>query len=192
MRAIVIGATGTIGTAVTEALTHRGHVVVPASRTGAHPVDLTSLSTVDDLFTATGPVDAVVCCAASGALVPVHTGTDEEFTAGLHGKLLGQVLLVRHALPHLASGGSVTLTTGAIPVGTPGSGFGALTNAGLDAFVAAAAVELPRGIRLNAVSPGWVRGTPGAPATATPAEEVASAYVTAAEDPRLTGQTLTP
>jgi NAD(P)-dependent dehydrogenase (short-subunit alcohol dehydrogenase family) len=146
---------------------------------------------VDALFTALGPVDAVVCCAAGGALVPVHSGTDEEFTAGLHGKLLGQVLLVRHALPHLTHGGSTTLATGTIPDGAPGSAFGALTNAGLAAFVRAAAPELPHGIRLNAVSPGWVRGTPGVPPTATPAARVAEAYATTVEDPHRTGRIVT-
>jgi NAD(P)-dependent dehydrogenase (short-subunit alcohol dehydrogenase family) len=52
-------------------------------------------------------------------------------------------------------------------------------NSGLEAFVSAAAVEMPRGIRLNAISPGWVRETLADlgmdPSGGTPAAEVARA-----------------
>jgi NAD(P)-dependent dehydrogenase (short-subunit alcohol dehydrogenase family) len=66
-----------------------------------------------------------------------------------------------------------------------GAAVGALVNAGLDAFVRAVAPEMPRGIRVNAVSPGWVRegleqlGMDAA--DGTPAAAVARAYVDAVE-----------
>ena len=102
--------------------------------------------------------------------------------------------LARTAIRHLRDGGSITLTSGQIPEATPGSAGGALVNAGLEAFVQAAAVELPRGLRLNVVSPGWVReslvelGMDGA--GGTPASVVAAAYVEAVEG-SMQGQVLT-
>ncbi len=190
----MIGATGTIGAAVAAALNARGHEVVPASREGAVRVDLERPESVDALFAAVPGIDAVVCCAAGGALVPVDAGTDEEFTRGLRGKLLGQVLLLRRAVRHLPDGGSVTLTSGTFPGPTRGSAFGALTNTGLEAFVGAAAAELPRGLRVNVVSPGWVRETLLAlgEAGGTPVAEVARAYVAAVEDGGVTGRALVP
>ncbi|AXB47800.1 SDR family oxidoreductase [Amycolatopsis albispora] len=177
MRVAVIGATGTIGTAVTAALRDRGYDVVPVSRTSSSPVDI---ARPEGLFATAGPLDAVLCCAASGALVPIDSGTDEEFFTGLETKLLGQVRLLRRAVEHLPDGGSVTLTSGTFEEPTPGSSFGALTNSGLEAFVAAAAAELPRGLRVNVVSPGWVRD----------ATTVVPHYLRALEDVTLTGQTL--
>jgi NAD(P)-dependent dehydrogenase (short-subunit alcohol dehydrogenase family) len=60
-----------------------------------------------------------------------------------------------------------------------------MVNAGLEAFVRAAAQDLGRGLRINAVSPGWVAETMAAlgmePAQGTPAAEVAGAYVSAVE-----------
>ena len=57
----------------------------------------------------------------------------------------------------------------------------------------AAAQELPRGLRINAVAPGWVRETLLAlkmdPAPGVPAVEVAQTYVKAVEG-KMTGQTL--
>ncbi|MER6670043.1 hypothetical protein ABT256_36175 [Amycolatopsis japonica] len=47
----------------------------------------------------------------------------------MRGKLLGQVFLLRHTIPHLPDGGSVTLTAGRIPETLRGSAFGVLTNA---------------------------------------------------------------
>lgn len=76
-----------------------------------------------------------------------------------------------------------------------GSAFGVLTNAGLEAFVAAAARELPRGLRVNAVSPGWVSETLaalGEPEGGTPAADVARSYVETVENTELTGRTLVP
>jgi len=134
------------------------------------------------LLAAVTGVDAVVCCAANAPLTPL---TDARFLPNLRGKLLGQVELMQHAAEHLRDGGSVTITSGRIPEATPGSAGGALVNAGLDAFVAAAAVELPRGLRLNAVSPGWVRESLEQlgmdPRDGTPASVVARAYVEAVE-----------
>jgi NAD(P)-dependent dehydrogenase (short-subunit alcohol dehydrogenase family) len=181
MNVIVVGATGTIGREVAGALEPR-HDVVRASRTGNPRVDLTDLGSIGALAGALSDADAVVCCAASAPLTPLD---DEGFFPSLQGKLLGQVELARTATRHLRDGGSITLTSGQIPEATPGSAGGALVNAGLEAFVQAAAGELSRGVRLNVVSPGWVReslvelgmdGTGG-----TPVSVVAAAYVEAVE-----------
>jgi NAD(P)-dependent dehydrogenase (short-subunit alcohol dehydrogenase family) len=193
VRVIVIGATGTIGRAVADALGAR-HDVARASRRGPVRVDVGDPASIDALFAEVGHVDAVVCCAASGGMTPLDAPSDEAFWAGLDGKLIGQVNLVRHALPHVRDGGSVTLTSGRFPAPVPGSSLGYLVNAGLEAFVHAAAVETPRGVRLNAVSPGWVRETlvdlGMDPAAGSPVADVARTYVDAVEG-TAHGRTLT-
>jgi NAD(P)-dependent dehydrogenase (short-subunit alcohol dehydrogenase family) len=71
----------------------------------------------------------------------------------------------------------VTLTGGTFAEPLPGGSLGALVNGGLEGFVTNAAAELPRGLRLNLVAPGWIResllaaGLDGA--GGTPAAEVA-------------------
>jgi NAD(P)-dependent dehydrogenase (short-subunit alcohol dehydrogenase family) len=182
---IVIGAGGTVGAAVAGALEAHGHRVVRASRRGPARVDLTEPATIDALLAAHGPVDAVVCCAASGGTAPVAGSTDAAFFSGLDGKLTGQVELVRRALPQLRDGGSITLTSGTIPDTLRDAALGRLINAGIEAFVPAAARELPRGVRLNTVSPGWIRETLISldmdPAPGTPLDEVAVCYLEAVE-----------
>ncbi|MDT0309699.1 short chain dehydrogenase [Streptomyces sp. DSM 44917] len=179
MKVIVIGATGTLGRAVVRALEPR-HEVVGASRGGPVAVDLERPATLDALFATVPGADAVVCCAASGPLVPLETVSDEEFAAGLGGKLLGQAALVRRAARHLNDGGSITLTGGTFSEPLAGGSLGALVNGGLEGFVRNAAAELPRGLRLNLVSPGWISETLeslGAdPVGGTPAADVARAY----------------
>lgn len=181
MKIVVIGATGTVGAAVAAALQDR-HEVVRASRRGAPSVDMADPESIAALLAAAGPVDAVVCCAASARMAPIDA-PDEAFLHGLQSKLLGQVALLRLALPRLRDGGSVTLTAGTFDPPMAGAAFGALVNAGLEAFTRAAALELPRGLRVNAVSPGWVRETLRAMGRdgGTPAAEVARAYVEAVE-----------
>ncbi|MBM7784001.1 Rossmann-fold NAD(P)-binding domain-containing protein [Tenggerimyces flavus] len=83
----------------------------------------------------------------------------------------------------------------AIPEATPGGSIGALVNAGLDAFVQAATLDLTRGIRLNAVCPGRVRETLVVlgmdPSAGTPAADAACAYVEAVEG-TMQGQSIIP
>ncbi|MDH5640143.1 MAG: short chain dehydrogenase, partial [Nitrospira sp.] len=70
-----------------------------------------------------------------------------------------------------------------------------LVNAGLEGFVRAAALELPREMRINVVSPPWVTETLVArkmdPSTGLPAATVAQSYVASVEG-SFTGQMLDP
>jgi NAD(P)-dependent dehydrogenase (short-subunit alcohol dehydrogenase family) len=191
MRVVVVGASGTIGSEVARALETR-HEVVRVSRNGDPRVDLAAPESIAALFRSVRELDALVCCAASAPLTPL---TDAGFMASMQSKLFGQVELVRQAVEHLRDGGSITLTSGRIPEATPGSAGGALVNAGLEAFVKAAADELPRRLRLNAVSPGWVRESllrlELDPSAGVPAAEVARAYVEVVEG-TAQGQTIRP
>ncbi|MEU4345409.1 short chain dehydrogenase [Nocardia sp. NPDC023852] len=184
MRVLVIGASGTLGSAVATAL-EGAHQVIRASRNGPVQVDVSDPSSMDALFAELPYLDAVICCAASGPLVDLATVTDDEIVAGIQGKLLGQVALARRALRHLRDGGSITLTGGTFVAPFPGASLGALINSGLEGFVRNAAAELPRGLRINLISPGWIRETLvrlGMDATpGTPVAEVADAYVRAVE-----------
>ncbi|MEU5877871.1 short chain dehydrogenase [Spirillospora sp. NPDC047279] len=194
MRVIVIGATGTVGRAVVSAL-EPAHEVVRASRRGPVGVDLGNPSSLDALFAAVPDPHAVICCAASGPLVSLESVTDQEFAEGLQGKLLGQVALARRAVHHLRDGGSIVLTGGTFAAPLAGGSLGALVNAGLEGFVRNAAAELPRGLRINVISPGWIRetlehlGMDGS--NGTPVADVAKAYVEAIEG-GAQGQTIVP
>jgi NAD(P)-dependent dehydrogenase (short-subunit alcohol dehydrogenase family) len=67
---------------------------------------------------------------------------------------MGQVNLAQIGRDHLNDCGSITLITGILgeqPIRTGSSA--SMVNGALEAFVRAAAIELPRGIRINAVSP---------------------------------------
>jgi NAD(P)-dependent dehydrogenase (short-subunit alcohol dehydrogenase family) len=80
--------------------------------------------------------------------------TAEQFNVGLQDKLLGQVRLVLQGQRHVNDGGSFTLTAGVLAIEPILNGANASpVNAALEAFAAAAAIELPRGIRINTISP---------------------------------------
>jgi NAD(P)-dependent dehydrogenase (short-subunit alcohol dehydrogenase family) len=120
--------------------------------------------------------------------------TEAEFAIGLKDKLMGQVNLVLIGRDFVNDGGSFTLTSGVLSHDPIRLGAGAsLVNGALDSFVRAAAIELPRGLRINAISPGvleeslptygpYFRGH-----DAVPGSRVANAYVKSVEG-ALTGQ----
>jgi NAD(P)-dependent dehydrogenase (short-subunit alcohol dehydrogenase family) len=152
VRILVVGASGTLGRAVTTAL-GADHEIVAASRSGPHPVDLTDPASIDTLYGAVGTVDAVVSCAGHTPFKPLADLSLDDFRAGLADKLLGQVELVRLGIAHVADGGSFTLVSGVTaddPIVT--GAVAAAANGALHGFVRSAAIELPRGLRVNAVS----------------------------------------
>src|SRR5689334_15270157 len=180
MRILIIGATGTIGEAVATALA--SHDLVLASHTkSAERVDITDPASIRALLERVGTVDAIVGVAGSGAWKPLAELTDADFARSLRDKLMGQVNLVRFGFASVRDGGSITVTSGVLaqqPM--PGSAAISLVNAGLEGFGRAAALEAPRRIRVNVVSPPWVTETLKAMGLPTdgglPAAAVARAY----------------
>jgi NAD(P)-dependent dehydrogenase (short-subunit alcohol dehydrogenase family) len=183
MKVIVIGGTGTIGDPVADALAAGGHDVVRVARSsGDVRVDITSPRSIEEMYGAVGRFDALVSCAGSGAWKPLEELTDDDFETSLHNKLMGQVNLVRRGIRQVSDGGSFTLTSGVLAQSPmPGSAAISLLNAGLEGFARAAALEAPRGVRVNVVSPPWVAETLKAmgqdPSGGMPAAQVARAYV---------------
>ncbi|GKK96618.1 short chain dehydrogenase [Klebsiella variicola] len=154
MKIIVIGASGTIGRAVSEELSQR-HDVIRVGRTrGDYQVDITSQESVEALFAQTGEVDAIVSTTGNLHFGPLSTMTDRQFNLGLQDKLLGQIRLALIGQHFLRDGGSITLVSGIVAQEPIAQGVNATTvNAGLEGFVRATACELPRGIRINLISP---------------------------------------
>ncbi|MGH8151994.1 MAG: short chain dehydrogenase [Rhodanobacteraceae bacterium] len=186
MKMIVIGATGTIGSEVATQLAGRNHEVIRASRHGEVKVDIDDAATIRGMFEKIADADAVVCCAGNAAFKPFADLTDADYELGLRSKLMGQVALARIAKAHLRDRGSITLTAGILATQPmAGSASISLVNAGVEGFTRAAALEMPRGIRINVVSPPWVAETLaqlGMHADVSlPAAEVAKAYVAAVE-----------
>ncbi len=162
MRVLVIGATGTIGSEVVRALSAKGAEVLQAShQAAAIRVDISDPSSVQTMYRAIGRVDAVICAAgATARRKPFAELTDEDFAFSIRHKLMGQVNVIRFGLDAVNDHGSITVTSGILgrkPM--PGSQTISLVNCGLEGFVRAAALEAPRGIRVNVVSPPWVTET---------------------------------
>jgi NAD(P)-dependent dehydrogenase (short-subunit alcohol dehydrogenase family) len=195
MKILVIGATGTIGSAVVKALAGK-HEVISASRKGNPTVDLDDPASLAALFASVKGLSHVISCAGSGAWKPLAQLTDEDFAYSLRSKLMGQVNIIRQALQHVADGGSVTVTSGVLAQhAMPGSAAISMVNAGLEGFVRGAALDATRGVRVNVVSPGWVKETMIAmkmdPTSGMAAVDVAKAYVAAVEG-KQHGATISP
>jgi NAD(P)-dependent dehydrogenase (short-subunit alcohol dehydrogenase family) len=196
MRILIVGATGTIGQAVVAALKGRHELVLASRRKSREQVDLTSSDSVRELYKRVGKVDAVASVAGEAAYKPFAQLGDEDFAFSIGSKLMGQVNLVRFGIASVADGGSFTLTSGILSTRpTPGGAAISVVNAGVDAFARAAALELPRKIRINSVSPPWVAETLTAmgrdPAGGLPASDVARSYVESIEGTQ-TGAVITP
>jgi NAD(P)-dependent dehydrogenase (short-subunit alcohol dehydrogenase family) len=183
---IVFGATGTIGKAVVAALSPKYEVLQVGNRQGEFKVDLADADSIRNVFKAIGKMDGIVSTAGAARFAPLEKLSDEDFRFSLGNKLMGQVNLARIGMDYLNDNGSITLTSGILshkPM--PGSAAISLVNAGLEGFARAAALEAPRGVRVNVVSPPWVRETLKAlnmdPTLGKPAAEVAKAYVRSIE-----------
>jgi NAD(P)-dependent dehydrogenase (short-subunit alcohol dehydrogenase family) len=195
MRILLIGATGTIGRAVAAALSK--HDLIMASHEKApEKVDITDPGSVQALLKRVGQVDAIVSAAGGAAFKPLAELTDADFAFSLKSKLMGQVNVTRYGFAAVKDGGSITLTGGTLSQQPMiGSGAVSLVNAGLEGFGRAAALEAPRRIRVNVVSPPWVSETLQAmgqdPKGGLPAAAVAKSYVASVEG-RDTGRIITP
>jgi NAD(P)-dependent dehydrogenase (short-subunit alcohol dehydrogenase family) len=158
-RILLVGASGTLGQAVAAELGQR-HDIVTAGRGGGDVrLDIADPAGIVSALAQVGPLDAVACTAGSVNFRPLSgigpAGVaDSVYALGLASKLMGQVNLALAARDTLRDGGSITLVSGVltdVPIAAGSSA--SMVNGAVEAFVRAAAIELPRGLRINVVSP---------------------------------------
>lgn len=157
MKILLIGGTGTIGRAVSKALSGKHEIVIAGRNSGQVQVDITESASIRQLYQSVGRIDALVCTAGEAKWAPFSEMTEEDFYIGIRSKLMGQVNLVRIGRDYVKEGGSFTLTTGILaedPV--PMTSSAAMVNGAIHSFVMAAALELDGYRRINAVASGLV------------------------------------
>ena len=155
LKVVVIGASGTIGKEVANKLEEAGYEVIRVSRnSGDFKADIEDKQSLENLFKSIGSFHAVANASGNVAFGPLQELTDENYSFSIGSKLMGQVNIVRSARPYIADGGSFVLISGILtdePIA--GGTIGTLVNTAVEGFVKAASYELPRGIRINCISP---------------------------------------
>ena len=194
MKIILVGASGTIGQAIDRELRERHDIVRVGRNSGELQVNIADPASIRRLFEQTGPFDALISAAGNAHFGALEELSAKEFAVGLDDKLMGQINLVLIGSEFANDGASFTLTSGVLSEDPIHYGAAVSTvNAALDGFVRAAAIELPRGLRINGVSPTILEESLPAYGPyfrgfkAVPAATVALAYAKSAEG-RQTGQ----
>ena len=155
MKIFLVGASGTIGKAVIAELGSRHEIISGGSKTGDVRLDITDPKSIEAAYRKLGKVDSVVSTAGRVKFAPLDNLDAAGFDIGLKDKLMGQVNLVLLGRDYVAEGGSFTLTSGILCDDPVRAGVSAsLVNGAINSFCTAAAVELTKSQRINAVCPG--------------------------------------
>lgn len=157
MKIILVGASGTIGKKIAENLSKRHEIVAASLNNGQVKVDITDRESIVEMFKQVGPFDALISATGTGEFAPVDEITEEQFYKGVRSKMMGQINLALIGQKYINEGGSITLTSGILAEDPIRGGVSlSVVNSAVNAFAIAAAIELKRGVRINAVSPGIV------------------------------------
>jgi NAD(P)-dependent dehydrogenase (short-subunit alcohol dehydrogenase family) len=178
MKIIIIGGTGTIGEAVAKELGKRHDIIIVGTKSGDVHADISDSKTIENMYKKINNIDAVVITAGKVHFEELTKMTIDEYYIGLNNKLMGQVNTVLMGIQYINPNGSFTLTSGILnhdPIRYGASA--AMVNGALEGFVKSAAIEMPKQLRINVVSPTVLKeslpdyetyfyGFPAVPATA--------------------------
>lgn len=171
-KVLVIGASspGGLGEAVSQRLAADGcHVTVAARRedavrdladrlAGAYVVcDMRDEASIQAMFELAGPFDLLVNAAGTTCAGGLSRITREQIEDQMELHFTANALLLKHAIPAMPGGGAIVLFS-SVTATLAGSGLTSYScaKAALEQLVRVAAVELgERGIRVNAVAPGF-------------------------------------
>jgi NAD(P)-dependent dehydrogenase (short-subunit alcohol dehydrogenase family) len=154
MKIVIVGAAGKVGSTAVNAFSGKHEIIRVGRTSGDIQMDIEDPGSIRSMYQQAGRVDAVVSAVGHVHFGPVDEMNSEQFMQGINGKTLPQVNLVLQGFDYINDGGSFTLTSGVTnrdPI--RGGACAAAANGALDGFVVGAAVDMPRGIRINAVSP---------------------------------------
>ncbi|ORV68883.1 short-chain dehydrogenase [Mycolicibacter hiberniae] len=173
---MIVGGASGIGLATARALVERGdHVVIAdideaaararaaelGEKASAVAADVTDEASVAAAFAAAGqvgPLRSVVSCAGLSVIGPIADIDLAGWQTTIDVCLTGTMLVIKHAARALQDGGAVVAIS-SLNGRQPGTSMAAYCSAkaGVLMLVQVAALELgPRGIRVNAISPGLV------------------------------------
>jgi NAD(P)-dependent dehydrogenase (short-subunit alcohol dehydrogenase family) len=183
--AVVIGGASGIGWASAQALAADGCRVLVAdinadgasdraaelgAQHAAAGVDVTDEASVQRLFDDVGAIDVVVNCAGFSNVGLIVDMPVEQWRSVIDVCLTGAFIVAKHAGRRLTEGGvlvSISSLNGRQPAAAMSAYCAA--KAGLSMLTQVAALELgPRGIRVNAVAPGFVHTPLTQPAASIP------------------------
>lgn len=161
MKIIIVGASGTMGKHLTAAFEKEHEIIKASSKSGDIQVDITSTSSIENMYKQVGAFDALISTAGPTFVGPWKNLTDNKFRRGVEGKMMGQINLVLIGQHYIKPKGSFTLISGALTY-EPQLNFAnaSAANGAVEGFVRAAAIELENGIRINAVSPTVIESSP--------------------------------
>ncbi|WP_299495222.1 short chain dehydrogenase [uncultured Shewanella sp.] len=154
MKILIIGASGTIGRQVAARLSTQHEIITAGRHSGDINMDLTKTDSIHNALSAIGQVDGIINATGDVAFKSFEHLSQEEWNTGINSRLMGQINLTQIGIHHLTDNGSITLTSGIIADHPIKYGVSAATlNGAIHHFVKAVSNELPRGIRINVVSP---------------------------------------
>lgn len=156
---LLIGSTGLLGKAISKKYEDRAEVIEASFNHPQNPVDISDVTSLKGLFEKVGQVDAIICTAGMVNFMPLNQTTDADWDFGINNKMMGQINTIRYGYKHVKEGGAIVLTTGVLAqYPFPGSSMVTTVNAAVEAAIKASALELEN-VRINAVSPGWLKET---------------------------------
>ena len=191
MKIIIVGASGRIGREVDNALSGSHDIIRVGAHSGDVQCDYTVPDSIRDMFEKIGKFDSLISVVGGDSVFkPLADLDDEDFRFGFERKFLGQIRLLKLGDNFVRDSGSFVLTSGFLSqYPNPYSVATGPLNALVDTFVKNTAPLLPRGIRVNVVSPAPIVEPGREGKGLVTAAETAKLYVEAVEN-NITGKVL--
>ena len=191
MKIIIAGASGRIGREVEKALSNSHDIVRIGAHSGDVQCDYTVPESVRGMFEKIGEFDSLISVIGGDSIFKQFAElNDEDFRYGYERKFLGQIRFLKLGESFVRDNGSFVFTSGFLSqYPNPFSIATGPLNAAIDTYVTNIASLLPRGIRINVVSPAPIVEPGEEGKGLVTAVETAKLYVDAVEG-NITGKVL--
>ena len=183
MKIIIVGASGRIGKEVDKALSVSHDIVRVGLRSGDIQCDYTIPESVRDMFDKVGEFDSLISVIGGDSTFKPFADLDnEDYRYGFERKFLGQIRFLKLGESFVRDNGAFVFTSGFLSqYPNPASIATGPLNAAVNTFVKNTASLLPRGIRINVVSPSPIVEPGQEGKGLVTAAETAKLYVEAVE-----------